>query len=220
MTYLEFINQILKPDTQPKYLAIDLFAGCGGMSLGFESAGFETIGFEQNIDACKTYNYNLLGKCFETHLTLETQFPHADVLIAGPPCQPFSVLGNQKGNKDSRNGFPVCISAIEQISPSVFVLENVKGLVGKNKWYLDYVLEVFRSLGYYYKVVLLNAKHYLAPQNRERVFIIGSKREDIKDIPPHRSTITVSQALGEKIFYYDSSSRFLTPEMDAYIESI
>ncbi len=217
MTYTECINQILKPDTQSKYLAVDLFAGCGGMSLGFEAAGFETIGYEKNYDACKTYNHNLIGRCFPTNLSLETEFPKADILIAGPPCQPFSVLGNQGGSNDSRNGFPVCISAIEQISPSVFILENVKGLLGKNRWYLDYLLEQFQSLGYNCKVSLLNAKHYLIPQNRERVFIIGSKQKEIEDFLPQKFTITVAQALGEKAFAFDSNSKFLTPKMDTYI---
>ena len=84
MTYTEYINQILKPDTQPKYIAIDLYAGCGGMSLGFEAAGFETIGYEKNFDACETYNHNLTGKCFQKDLNLYTQFPKVDIVIAGP----------------------------------------------------------------------------------------------------------------------------------------
>jgi DNA (cytosine-5)-methyltransferase 1 len=217
MTYIEYINQILKPHTQPKYLAIDLYAGCGGMSLGFEAAGFETIGYEKNADACNTYNHNLTGKCFEADLNLHTQFPKVDIIIAGPPCQPFSVLGNQNGNDDSRNGFPVCISAIEQISPSVFVLENVKGLLGKSKWYLDYLFEQFQSLGYGYKVMLLNAKHYMVPQNRERVFIIGYKQKEIREVPSQNFLVTAGNALGEKIFEDNDNAKFLTPEMDAYI---
>lgn len=217
MTYKEYIGHVLKPDTQPRYLAVDLFAGCGGMSLGFEAAGFETIGYEKNTDACSTYNNNLTGRCFETHLNLDTQFPKADIVIAGPPCQPFSVLGNQSGNNDSRNGFPVCISAIEQISPSVFVLENVKGLLGKNQWYLNYLLEQFQNLGYNYKVMLLNAKHYAVPQNRERVFIIGCKQKEINEIPSQGFIITAAQALGQKIFENNDNAKFLTPEMDEYI---
>jgi len=217
MRYIEYVNQVLRPHTQPKYLAIDLYAGCGGMSLGFEAAGFETIGYEKKTDACNTYNYNLTGKCFEADLNLNTQFPKVDLVIAGPPCQPFSVLGNQNGNSDSRNGFPVCISAIEQISPSAFVLENVRGLLGKNKWYLNSLLEQLQSLEYNCTVMLLNAKHFLVPQNRERVFIIGSKKKGTINISTNKILITSAEALGEDALMYDDNSKFLTSEMDAYI---
>ena len=185
MTYTECINLIMIPNKTPKYLALDLYAGCGGMSLGFEAAGFDTVGYEKNKDACDTYNENLQGYCYQTNLTLETDFPLADILIAGPPCQPFSVIGNQLGVEDYRNGFPVCISAIEQTSPKVFVLENVKGLIGKNKWYLDYLLNQLETLGYVLNVIVLNAKDFLVPQNRERIFIIGSKINKIEISMPY-----------------------------------
>lgn len=217
MTYREYINRILKPDIEPKYLAVDLFAGCGGMSLGFEAAGFETIGYERNHDACETYNHNLIGRCYEENLSLQTQFPKVDILIAGPPCQPFSVLGSQNGNSDSRNGFPVCISAIKQISPSAFVLENVRGLLGKNKWYLNSLLEELQSLKYNCTVILLNAKNFFVPQNRERVFIIGSRKKETINILSEKFLITAGQALREEASRFDNNSKFLTPEMDAYI---
>lgn len=217
MTYTEYINQILKPHTHPKYIAVDLYAGCGGMSLGFEAAGFETIGYEKNFDACETYNHNLTGKCFQEDLNLYTQFPKVDIVIAGPPCQPFSVLGNQNGNTDSRNGFPVCISAIEQILPSAFILENVRGLLGKNKWYLNSLLEQFKSLEYNCTIKLLNAKNFFVPQNRERVFIIGSRKKEAINFFSEKNLITSGQALGEEALLFDDNSKFLTPEMDAYI---
>ena len=81
-------------------VAIDLFAGCGGLALGFEAAGIETIGFEQDKDAVATYNKNLTGKCFEITLTADAKYPKADLVIGGPPCQPFSVGGKQLGLKD------------------------------------------------------------------------------------------------------------------------
>jgi DNA (cytosine-5)-methyltransferase 1 len=218
MTYTECLNLLLKPNSHSKYLAIDLYAGCGGLSLGFEAAGFETIAYEKNLHACNTYNSNLQGHCFQSNLNTDTIFPKADILIAGPPCQPFSINGNQNGVNDSRNGFPVCISAIEQISPSVFVLENVKGLLGKNKWYLDYLLEQFQSLGYYLNVKLLNSKDYLVPQNRERIFIIGSKIKKIEFDFKQPFQITSGEALDNLAFNFDENSKFITSDMQIYID--
>ncbi len=218
MRYNEYINLILRPDPLPKFLAVDLFAGCGGLSLGFEAAGFETLAFEKNIDACETYNFNLLGDCQCNNLTLDYQFPKADVVIAGPPCQPFSVNGNQLGNRDSRNGFPICISAIEQISPEIFVIENVKGLLGKSRWYLDFVVEQLQSLDYYVTVTLLNAKHFLVPQNRERVFIMGCKKKPLKLEKSFEQLVTAGDALQEMAFQHDKDSKYLTIEMEKYIK--
>lgn len=70
MNYLDIINTELKPRVSQNELVIDLFAGCGGLSLGFEALGFKTIGFEMNPDAAATYNRNLLGECIVEKLTL------------------------------------------------------------------------------------------------------------------------------------------------------
>jgi DNA (cytosine-5)-methyltransferase 1 len=218
MTYSEYIDLVLKPDPLPRYLAVDLFAGCGGMSMGFEALGFETIGYEKSQDACDSYNANLTGLCNQANLTPHIQFPKADVVIAGPPCQPFSVNGNQLGMEDVRNGFPICIAAIEQISPQVFVLENVKGLLGKNRWYLNAVIEQLQSLDYFVTTSLLNAKDYQVPQNRERVFIIGSKNRPLQIGSNPRNTITAGQALNGLSLEISGNSKILTPVMERYIK--
>jgi len=100
--YPSYINQILLPSKRPKYTVLDLFAGCGGLSLGFESAGFKSIGMEMDESCCNTYNDNLQGECSQEFITSRTVFPKADVIIGGPPCQPFSVGGKQLGNDDKR----------------------------------------------------------------------------------------------------------------------
>jgi DNA (cytosine-5)-methyltransferase 1 len=107
--YAAFLDQTLTLNTPRRYTALDLFAGCGGLALGFEAAGFETIGYEMDREACATYRRNLHGPCHEVFLTPETNYPSADVVIGGPPCQPFSVGGHQHGLKDSRDGFPAFI---------------------------------------------------------------------------------------------------------------
>ena len=101
--YISKINSELKPAKTTKYTVLDLFAGCGGLSLGFESAGFQSMGLERNGIRCNTYNANLNGKCIERLITPDTDCPKADVVVGGPLCQPFSVFGKQNGNIDVRN---------------------------------------------------------------------------------------------------------------------
>ena len=116
MTYLDKINTILQPNPNSPYKVLDLFAGCGGLSLGFEAAGFHTVGYEMEIKATDTYNKNLKGQCFAQKIGLDTKFENDfNVVIGGPPCQPFSVGGHQKGIDDERNGFPVFLKAIENL---------------------------------------------------------------------------------------------------------
>lgn len=218
MEYWEEINKKLKPwiDTDLNKTVVDLFAGCGGLSLGFEANGFKTIGYEMDEQATNTYNKNLIGECFNEKLTVETIYPKADIVIGGPPCQPFSVGGKQLGLKDSRDGFPIFLSAIRQLDPEVLLFENVRGMLYKNKWYLKEVIEEFESLGYYINYALLNAVNYEVPQNRERVIVIGSKQKINLPKKVNRK-VTAGQALGELAFQYGEDSKFFTESMDRYV---
>ena len=218
MQYWEEINSKLKPwiDTDLNKTVVDLFAGCGGLSLGFEANGFKTIGYEIDKNASKTYNENLIGECFNQELTTETIYPKADIVIGGPPCQPFSVGGKQLGLEDSRDGFPIFISAIKQLNPEVLLFENVRGMLYKNKWYLKEVIEELEKLGYYINYALLNAKNYEVPQNRERVIVIGSKKKSKFPIKTNK-IITAGEALGELALQFDENSKFFTKSMDKYV---
>lgn len=219
MEYWEEINSKLNPwiDTDLNKTVVDLFAGCGGLSLGFEANGFKTIGYEMDEQATNTYNKNLIGECFNEKLTVETIYPKADIVIGGPPCQPFSVGGKQLGLKDSRDGFPIFLSAIRQLDPEeVLLFENVRGMLYKNKWYLKEVIEELESLGYYINYALLNAVNYEVPQNRERVIVIGSKQKINLPKKVNRK-VTAGQALGELAFQYGEDSKFFTESMDRYV---
>lgn len=218
MEYWEEINDRLNPwiDTDLNKTVVDLFAGCGGLSLGFEANGFKTIGYEMDQNATKTYNENLLGKCFNEKLTTETEYPKADIVIGGPPCQPFSVGGKQLGLKDSRDGFPIFIAAIRQLKPDFLLFENVRGMLYKNKWYLKEVISELEKLGYNLDYSLLNAKNYEVPQNRERVIVIGSK-DKIRLPNKINSKITAGQALGNLALEFDENSKFFTASMDKYV---
>ncbi len=216
MNYLDKINHILKPAIPRSPLVVDLFAGCGGLSLGFEAQGFETHGFEMDADSCATYRKNLKGNCTQLILTAETDLPNAPVLIGGPPCQPFSVGGKQKGLKDSRDGFPIFISAVERLRPEIWLFENVRGLLYRNQWYLDEITQALQALGYVIEVKLLNAVDFGVPQNRERIIVVGHKGHFSFPKLLERK-INAGEALGELAFQAPPESKFLTPSMDGYV---
>jgi DNA (cytosine-5)-methyltransferase 1 len=217
MSYLTHLHSVLATNTTiNKPLVLDLFAGCGGLALGFEAAGFETYGLEKNIDCCSTYQKNLKGKCVQTVITPTTEFPMASVVIGGPPCQPFSVGGNQLGLQDARDGFPAFIAAIAKIKPDIWLFENVRGLLYRNKWYLDQVTTALRSLGYIIETYLLNMVNYGVPQNRERLVVIGHKGK--YNLPKLLDYVTsAGDALGDLVTAIPSNPKFLTPSMDEYV---
>lgn len=137
MNYSSHLTKTLHPCEKGSPLVVDLFAGCGGLALGFEAQGFATIGFEKDADCCKTYRKNLSGSCEQVTLTADTPLPSASVIIGGPPCQPFSVNGHQLGLEDSRDGFPAFFSAVARLQPDIWLFENVRGMLYGNRWYFD-----------------------------------------------------------------------------------
>ncbi|AFY31102.1 DNA cytosine methyltransferase [Calothrix sp. PCC 7507] len=216
MSYVDQINHLLKPAPSRSPLVLDLFAGCGGLSLGFEAQGFSTHGFEMDADSCTTYQTNLKGNCTQIVLTPETELPLAKVIIGGPPCQPFSVGGNQKGLQDSRDGFPIFINAVKKLCPEIWLLENVRGLLYKNRWYLDEIVQSLQNLGYIVEWKLLNAVDFGVPQNRERLIVVGHKG-NFRFPQLLTRNISAGEALGELAYQVPPESKFLTPSMDAYV---
>ncbi|WP_017653842.1 DNA cytosine methyltransferase [Fortiea contorta] len=216
MSYAEQLNYLLKPTSFRSPLIVDLFAGCGGLSLGFEAQGFTTHGFEMEADACATYQQNLKGNCTQILLTSETELPPATVVIGGPPCQPFSVGGNQKGLQDSRDGFPIFINAVKQLCPQIWLFENVRGLLYKNRCYLEEIVQSLQNLGYIVEWKLLNAVNFGVPQNRERLIVVGHQG-NFKFPELLTKKIPAGEALEELAKQAPPESKFLTPNMDAYI---
>ena len=219
MKFVENINETLKPQITEKVKVLDLFAGCGGLSLGFEAAGFETIGYECVEAAAETYNKNLKGHCYCDMLTVGYEYPdmdNIDIVIGGPPCQPFSRIGSQKGMEDARDGFPIFLDAIKRIQPKVFMFENVQNLLGRHKWYLELILDELRKLGYIVEYRVLNAVNYGVPQNRERLITVGYKSK-YRYPKMEMQKVTVGDAIGDLMYQFDEKSKFLTPQQDAYI---
>ena len=100
------------------------------------------------------------------------------------------------GLNDSRDGFPIFISAVKQVQPEIWVFENVRGVLYSNRWYFEQILEALKALNYVIEVRLVNAVNYGVPQNRERVIVVGHRGEfEFFEEEPNR--ITVDEALGE-----------------------
>lgn len=214
--YIEHLNStIVIPPFQP-YLAVDMFAGCGGLSLGFEAAGIKTIGYEMVANCCDTYRKNLVSECHQEKITTETEFPKVDLIIGGPPCQPFSRRGKQTGKDDERNGFPAFIEAVRKVRPAIWVCENVKGLPEQNKEYFRNIIEEFETLGYIVEYRVVQLVKYDVPQNRERLVIIGH-HGGFHFPEPNEYKITAGEALGPLATEIPENAAFLTPAMDEYI---
>lgn len=210
-------GSLLRPAAPDALHALDLFAGCGGLALGFEANGFATYGFERDADCCATYTGNLHGPCTRMVLTPATQLPPADVIIGGPPCQPFSVGGLQRGHVDERNGFPAFVAAVAQVRPRLWLLENVRGVFYRNRNYVEGVLAELEGLGYRVDVQLVNAVGHGVPQNRERVIAVGHSGGFAFPAPLPRR-VSAGEALRALQPEECAEPRFLTTSMDAYIE--
>lgn len=195
---------------------VDLFCGCGGLSLGFEKAGMEVVaGFDNWPDALAVYGNNFshpavrldLSNVKESVAKIKPYKP--DMIIGGPPCQDFSSAG--KRNEDNGRGdLTVCYAKIvTSLRPEWFVMENVERILKTNK--LIEALELFHEAGYGTTYQVLNAARCGVPQRRKRFVMIGKlgvdndfmKEELLKGLSDHE--MTVAEYFGDKLdikYYY------------------
>ena len=188
---------------------IDLFAGVGGLSLGFEKKGFDVV-LANEYDASIATSYIANHKNTKmivgdiTSLDLEDTFGKLagtiDVVIGGPPCQGFSQKGQRKTIHDERNFlFKYYVSVVELVNPKYFVMENVPNLLTAEGGYFRHEIEeLFNKLGYYLEYGVLNASDYGVPQNRRRAIIIGKLDGDAPKLPvPKRNKVTIWDAISD-----------------------
>ena len=201
------------------YAAIELFAGIGGIRLGFQNAFKERIKFiwanDFNKSACQTYEENF-GKgsiiCGDIkQITKDmSQIPEHDILLAGFPCQPFSIAGEKKGFADKARGtlFYSIAKVLKEKETAAFMLENVGHFEHHNGGETWAVVKSILENELDYKVISgrLNAKYFGVPQNRPRFFIIGFRDKNAqfafpeeKFQPPKLSSI-LEQNVAEKYY--------------------
>jgi DNA (cytosine-5)-methyltransferase 1 len=187
-------------------IGIDLFAGAGGMSLGFEQAGFD-IAAAVEIDpihaAVHHFNFpetavlakSIVGLSGDAvRKTAEIGRKTVDVVFGGPPCQGFSLIGHRMLDDPRNQLVREFVRLVDELGARAFVFENVKGLtIGKHRAFLESLIETFDELGYRVRIPwkVLNAMNYGVPQDRQRLFLLGSKKG--LPIPSYPEETTTSQ---------------------------
>lgn len=172
-------------------IAVDLFAGAGGMTLGFERAGFDVLAaVELDPIHASVHEYNFpfwttICRSVTEVSAKEIRERSAigdrdiDVVFGGPPCQGFSLMGKRELGDDRNSLIFQFLRLVVELQPKFFVMENVKGITqGKQKQFLQRAIAEFQSRGYQVaeNPQVLNAAHYGVPQNRQRLFLLGSRQ--------------------------------------------
>lgn len=175
---------------------IDLFCGIGGFRFAFEQSCKEhninsECVFSSDIDkySQESYEANFNERPFGDITSInEKDIPDHDILFAGFPCQPFSIIGQMKGLEDTRGTLFFDIARIlKEKRPKAFVLENVKQLAGHDKGNtLKVILKTLKELGYHVQYSVLNALDYGLPQKRERIVIVGHREPIMFTFPEPR----------------------------------
>lgn len=154
--------------------SVDLFAGCGGFSIGLHKAGFQTLlAVEWDKSACDTFAANISPRILNCAIQEVESFPACDVLVGGPPCQGFSNLGERVPNDPRRQLWRHYLRGVTESRPLIFVMENVPPLLKSAEF--QEILQTARGLGYQVEWRILNAAFYGVPQQRKRAVIIGSR---------------------------------------------
>lgn len=151
---------------------LELFAGCGGMALGFKRAGFRTaLAVEWDAAACATLRRNVTERVAQCAIQEIEEFPQVDVIAGGPPCQGFSNLGERVPNDPRNQLWRQYMRSVEQVRPKAFVIENVPPLLNSQEF--AEICRMARALGYGIEGRVLNAADYGTPQTRKRAIVIG-----------------------------------------------
>ena len=215
---------------------IDLFAGVGGIRMGFEKAGFKTVFANDFEPQCKnTYDLNFK----DSKLVVEDirkigidDLPNFDFLLGGFPCQPFSIAGYRQGFEDEKNRgnlFFDIVRIIKARNPEGFLLENVKNLKSHDGGNTFKVIEeTLKGLGYSVKSKVLNSMEYgNIPQNRERIYIVGFKNKNYSDKFEFPSlvklTTKITDLLEKKVdkkYYYNGKPLFEKLKKDVKNEGV
>jgi DNA (cytosine-5)-methyltransferase 1 len=188
------------------HCVLDVFAGAGGLSLGFAAAGYSIVaGAERDRDACDTFAKAHPGaSVFDGDVgafSFRRLRTDVDVVVGGPPCQPWSSGGKRLGAIDPRDGWPAFVRVLEAVRPVAFVAENVAGLasIGR-RTDLKRLLADVRDLQFHVVAHLVNAADYGVAQNRRRLMIVGLRDRPFKvPRPTHGAGRLPPQCAGEVV---------------------
>lgn len=215
---------------KPKVL--DLFAGVGGLSLGFEQSGFDVVfanEYDPSIAAAYKENHPNTEMLVADITTVDfdktfTEYSgKIDVVIGGPPCQGFSQKGQRKTIHDERNFlFKFYVKVVEKVQPKYFIMENVPNLLTAEGGYFKKEIEtLFNGMGYNLNMGILNASDYGVPQNRRRAVIIGKRGSPAPLLPkPIEKKVTIWDAISD-LSYLESGQgseeqAYINPPQSAY----
>ena len=172
-----------------KPTVLDLFCGCGGFSLGFQQAGFEIIAgidndkealftLKKNFKNTHSLNIDLSKQSWLDGLLSNIGEKQIDIIIAGPPCQGFSLTGPRNFDDPRNSLYLAVLNAVQYFKPTAFIIENVKGMKGLyNGAIVSEICSRIRKLKYNPNASMLNASKYGVPQFRDRFFIVGLAEE-------------------------------------------
>lgn len=192
-----------------KHKVLDLFSGCGGMSLGFEQAGFEIkLGidnWDESLTTFKNNHYHSDILCADLATLkpteLEKDYGEIDVIIGGPPCQGFSISGKRNPDDPRNKLYQSFVSFVDHFKPNAFVMENVPNLVAMNGGNVKtQIIKEFENLGYKVTYKIMMASEYGVPQNRKRVVFVGLKNSAEFKFPDGNyinQKITASEAISD-----------------------
>lgn len=194
---------------ESKYCVLDLFCGCGGLSLGFEMAGFDVVlAIDNWEDALVTYRQNhhhsttLNGDLLTLDprdVEKEYRLHDISVIIGGPPCQGFSVAGKRIIDDDRNKLYKSFVRFVEHFAPQAFVMENVPNILSIGAGAIkDAIVKDFSELGYKVVYRVLTASDYGVPQNRRRAIFIGLRDKTFDyPIPNVKEKVTTKEALSD-----------------------
>lgn len=162
---------------------VSLFAGAGGLDLGFEQAGFDVIwANEFDKEIWETYRHNHQKTYLDTRSIVDipsSDVPDCDGIIGGPPCQSWSEAGAKRGIADKRGQlFYEFMRILADKRPKFFLAENVSGMLfATHREALKNIIQMFEDIGYVLSFQLLNVADYGVPQDRKRVFFVGYRKD-------------------------------------------
>ncbi|WP_293151901.1 MULTISPECIES: DNA cytosine methyltransferase [unclassified Microcoleus] len=204
---------------------ISLFAGCGGLDLGFRLAGFNPVwANEYDKSIWDTYQFNHSDTILDRRDIRKInsdEIPDCVGIIGGPPCQSWSAAGAKRGIDDSRGQlFWEYIRIVRDKQPLFFLAENVMGILApRNKDAFTYILSQFEQIGYRVSFKLVNAKNFGVPQDRQRVIVIGYRQDmgfGFEFPEPGTEVLTLQDA----IFDLQAEPILVKGKLDNYHDSV